>query len=77
MVRDGDIIDLDVEARRLHLEVSDDELANRRAAWKKPEPAMKGGYQHLYVEHVMQADKGADFDFLVGCRGADVPRESH
>ena len=77
LVRDGDIIDLDVEARRLHLEVSDDELANRRAAWKKPEPAMKGGYQHLYVEHVMQADKGADFDFLVGCRGADVPRESH
>jgi dihydroxy-acid dehydratase len=77
LVRDGDMIDLDVEARRLHLEVCDDELAKRRAEWKKPEHAMKGGYQHLYVEHVLQADKGVDFDFLVGCRGADVPRESH
>jgi dihydroxyacid dehydratase/phosphogluconate dehydratase len=77
LVRDGDMIDLDVEARRLHFEVSDDELAKRRAVWKKPEPAMKGGYQHLYVKHVMQADKGVNFDFLVGCRGADVPRESH
>jgi L-arabonate dehydrase len=77
LVQDGDIIDMDVASRRLHLEVSDEELAKRRAAWKKPEPAMKSGYQHLYVKHVMQADKGADFDFLVGVRGADVPRESH
>jgi L-arabonate dehydrase len=77
LVRDGDIIELDVEERRLHLEVSDEELAKRRSAWKKPEPAMKGGYQQLYVDHVLQADKGADFDFLVGCRGSDVPRESH
>jgi hypothetical protein len=38
---------------------------------------MKGGYQQLYVDHVMQANKGADFDFLIGCRGAAVPRESH
>ncbi|WP_448188052.1 L-arabinonate dehydratase [Azospirillum sp. sgz301742] len=77
LVRDGDMIELDVEARRLHLDVSDEELARRSAAWTAPEPAMKGGYQSLYVEHVMQADKGADFDFLVGCRGAAVPRESH
>ena len=65
------------EARRLHLDVDDAELAKRRAEWKAPEPAMKGGYQGLFVQHVMQADKGADFDFLVGCRGHEVPRESH
>jgi L-arabonate dehydrase len=77
LVHEGDWIELDVEARRLHLEVDDAELARRRAAWKAPEPAMKGGYQGLFVQHVMQADKGADFDFLVGCRGHAVPRESH
>jgi L-arabonate dehydrase len=77
LVRDGDMIELDVENRRLHLDVCDEELATRRAAWRKPVPAMKGGYQQLYVEHVTQADKGVDFDFLRGCRGADVPRESH
>jgi dihydroxy-acid dehydratase len=77
LVRDGDKIELDVEARKLHLDVPEEELAARRAQWRKPEPAMKGGYQSLYIERVMQADKGADFDFLVGCRGAGVPRESH
>ncbi len=77
LVRDDDMIEIDVEARKIHLDVPDAELEKRRAAWKKPEPAMKGGYQGLYVEHVMQADKGADFDFLLGRRGADVPRESH
>jgi L-arabonate dehydrase len=71
------MIELDVEARTLHLDVPEEELAARRARWSKPEPAMKGGYQSLYIERVMQADKGADFDFLVGCRGAGVPRESH
>jgi L-arabonate dehydrase len=77
LVREGDWIEMDVEARRLHLEVDDAELARRRAEWKAPEPAMKGGYQGLFVQHVMQADKGADFDFLLGCRGHEVPRESH
>jgi dihydroxy-acid dehydratase len=77
LVKDGDMIELDVENRRLHLDVCDEELATRRAAWRKPVPAMKGGYQQLYVEHVTQADKGVDFDFLAGCRGSDVPRESH
>jgi len=77
LVRDGDEIELDVEARRLHLHVADEELARRRAEWTAPVHPMQGGYQSLYVEHVMQADKGADFDFLVGCRGAAVPRESH
>ena len=77
LVRDGDAIELDVPGRRLHLEVSGDELARRRAAWTAPEPAMASGYQRLYVEHVMQACEGADFDFLRGWRGAAIPRESH
>jgi dihydroxy-acid dehydratase len=77
LVRDGDWIELDVEARRLELEVDVDELARRRAEWVAPEPAFKSGYQALYVKHVLQADRGADFDFLTGCRGHEVPRESH
>ncbi len=77
VVRDGDTVELDIPARKLHLDVSEAELKARLGEWAKPAPAMKGGYQSLYVERVMQADKGADFDFLVGCRGAAVPRESH
>ena len=77
LVHNGDMIELDVEGRRLHLDVDDDELARRRAAWNAPAPAMTGGYQGLYVKHVMQADQGADLDFLVGCRGHAIPRESH
>lgn len=77
LVEDGDMIELDVENRRLHLDVSDEELARRRARWSAPQVAMQGGYQSLYVERVMQADRGADLDFLVGCRGHEVPRESH
>ena len=77
LVKNGDMIELDVPARRLSIEVSDEELAKRRAAWRAPEPSMKGGYQGLYVTHVQQANIGADFDFLVGCRGSTVTRESH
>jgi len=77
LVRTGDMIELDVPQRRLQLMVSDEELALRRADWSPPQPAMIGGYQQLYVDHVQQADRGADLDFLVGCRGAAVPRESH
>ena len=58
------------------LYVPEAELARRRAAWQAPEPP-GSGYQGLYVRHVMQADRGADFDFLTGCRGADVPAQSH
>jgi dihydroxy-acid dehydratase len=76
LVQDGDIIELDVDARKLQLHVSDEELALRRANWQAPaEPA--SGYVRMYHRHVMQADQGADFDFLVGCRGDAVPRESH
>ncbi len=77
VVQNGDLIELDVEARRLHLEIDEQELARRRAAWTPPEPAMTSGYQKLYIDHVMQASEGADLDFLRGCRGAGIPRESH
>jgi dihydroxy-acid dehydratase len=77
LVEDGDMIELDVENRRLHLEVSDEELARRRSRWSAPQAAVQGGYQSLFIERVMQADRGADLDFLVGCRGHEVPRESH
>ena len=77
LVKDGDMIRLNVEARTLHLEVRDEELQRRRAEWKPPVLEMKGGYQQLYVDHVMQANFGADLDFLVGCRGTKVTRESH
>ncbi len=77
LVREGDQIELDVAARRLHLDVQEDELARRRAAWRPPPLADERGYCKLYVEHVMQADRGADLDFLVGASGAPVPRESH
>jgi dihydroxyacid dehydratase/phosphogluconate dehydratase len=77
LVRDGDIIELDVPARRLHLDVSAEELDHRRAQWTPPVLPMQGGYQQMYVRHVMEACEGADLDFLVGCRGNAVPRESH
>ena len=76
LVRTGDLVELDVPARRLELRVDDDEVARRRAAWTPPSYAGRG-YAKLYTDHVLQADRGADFDFLVGSSGADVPRESH
>lgn len=77
LVQNGDAITLDVPARRLELHISDEELEARKANWSPPDNHMASGYQRLYVDHVMQADKGVDLDFLVGKRGADVPRESH
>ena len=77
-VHDGDWIELDCAAGRLHLDISDAELAARLAALPAPPDHSKnGGYQRLYVDHVLQADEGCDFDFLVGCRGDAVPRHSH
>jgi dihydroxyacid dehydratase/phosphogluconate dehydratase len=77
LVQDGDVIELDVESRRLHLDVSPEKLERRRRQWQPPVNSMKGGYQQLYVERVMQANTGADLDFLTGGRGDDIPRESH
>ncbi|QDL56186.1 IlvD/Edd family dehydratase [Rhodoferax aquaticus] len=76
LVKDGDMIELDVAQRKLQLLISDEELAQRRAEWQAP-PEPASGYVRLYHRHVMQADQGADLDFLVGCRGDAVPRESH
>lgn len=77
LVRDGDMVELDVAARKLHLHVSDEELARRRAAWQPPEPPMERGWTRLYFDHVQQANRGADLDFLVGKSGAAVPKDNH
>jgi dihydroxy-acid dehydratase len=77
LVRTGDWIALDVPARSLHLDVSADELARRRAAWQPPAPPASRGWTRLYTEHVLQADTGADLDFLLGASGHEVPRDSH
>ncbi len=77
LVENGDMSELDAAGRRLHLDVPDPELERRKASWTPPSPPMQGGYQKLYYDHVLQADTGADLDFLVGCRGAEVARDSH
>jgi L-arabonate dehydrase len=76
-VQDGDWIELDCDAGTLHLDISDAELERRMAQHVPLPPPSGGGYQRLYVDHVLQADEGCDLDFLVGCRGAAVPRHSH
>ncbi|HET9023731.1 MAG TPA: dihydroxy-acid dehydratase, partial [Burkholderiaceae bacterium] len=77
LVRNGDMIELDVERRRLHLEVDEAELARRRAAWTPPAAPMSRGYVRLYFDHVQQADRGADLDFLVGGSGSAVAKDNH
>jgi dihydroxy-acid dehydratase len=77
LVRNGDVIELDVAKRRIHLHVSDEELARRRAKWKPPPPHADRGWVKLYCHTVMQADEGVDLDFLVGKSGARVGRPSH
>ena len=71
LVRDGDVIELDIPGRRLSLQVSDEELERRRAAWRKPPPRYGRGYGRLFSEHVSQANEGCDFDFLE--RAAPTP----
>ncbi|HEX6327869.1 MAG TPA: IlvD/Edd family dehydratase [Jiangellaceae bacterium] len=76
LIQTGDRITLDVPSRTLTLDVPTVDLS-RRAAWQPPAGPPTGGYDWLYLNHVQQADKGADFDFLIGRRGAAVPRDSH
>ncbi|WP_300724829.1 IlvD/Edd family dehydratase [Pseudomonas sp.] len=78
-VKNGDFITLDCAAGSLHLEISDAELQTRLQNLQPDTSAgiFNSGYARLYVDHVLQADEGCDFDFLVGCRGAAVPRHSH
>jgi dihydroxy-acid dehydratase len=73
LVRDGDWIVLDVESRSLNVEISDAELARRRSEWKAPPRFTERGFTRLYVDHVTQADKGADFDFLMGTAKTPEP----
>ena len=77
MVQNGDYIALDVENRSLVLEVSDEELARRKAAWVAPKPITDRGYVAMYIRHVNQAHEGADLDFLVGKSSSEVTRDSH
>ncbi len=77
LVQTGDLVELDVPKRSLTLLVPDDELARRRAEWTPAVHEDLGGYRWLYREHVLGADGGADFGFLRGGRGSDVPRDSH
>jgi dihydroxy-acid dehydratase len=77
VVRTGDMIEVDVAGRRLHLDISEAELAARLAAWESPVARPSGGYAQLYHDHVQGAETGADLDFLVGPRGNAVAREAH
>ena len=72
-VRDGDIIELDVPARRLTLQVTDEELARRRASWSRREVPYARGFGKMYAQHVTQANRGCDFDFLEGTARIDEP----
>ena len=77
LVKNGDMIELDVENRKLHLDVSDQELKKRKAAWTPPKPATTRGYVKFYIDHVQQADLGADLDILRGGSGAEVKGDLH
>lgn len=77
VVQNGDVIALDVPNRSLHLEITDEELASRLAAWAPTIDRPSGGWAQLYYDTVNGPDTGADLDFLVGCRGSAVARESH
>lgn len=72
LVKNGDLITVDVPARRLHLEVSDEELAQRRAQWRAPAPRYERGYGWMFSRHILQADQGCDFDFLETAFGGPV-----
>ncbi len=77
VVRNGDMIELDVEARRLHLDISEAELSERLAAWTPNIELPTSGYALMHHSHVEGADTGADLDFLKGCRGSAVGKDSH
>jgi dihydroxy-acid dehydratase len=77
LVRSGDLIEVDIEARRLHLDVDDAELAKRREGYKPSLPPIASGYQRLYRNHVEQADLGCDFDFADASQELSPQRVSH
>jgi dihydroxy-acid dehydratase len=73
LLRTGDTVSIDVSARSIRMEVSDDELARRQAAWVPPQPRYERGYGWMFSKHIQQADEGCDFDFLRTEFGAPVP----
>ena len=73
LIRTGDIIELDIPARSLSVRLTDEELAARRAEWTPPAPRYERGYGQMFAQHVEQADKGCDFDFLRTDFGGPVP----
>ena len=77
LVKNGDIIHLDVHARTIHLEISEEEMKTRKSTWQQKEKIQSRGYVHLYQTHVEQAHLGADMDFLKGGSGCAVARDSH
>ena len=77
LVKDGDMIKLDVENRKLHLDIPDEELKKRKALWVQPQPYTDRGYVKLFLDHIQQADKGCDFDILVGKSGSIVKGDLH
>jgi dihydroxy-acid dehydratase len=77
LVQNGDMIELDVSNRKLHLDISEEELRKRKTAWIAPEPVATRGYVKFYIDHVQQADLGADLDVLRGGSGSIVTRDLH
>lgn len=77
LVQNGDLITLDVPQRRLHLHVSDETLQARRSRWQPAAPAYNRGYTKHFIDHVLQPDEGADFDYLKGASGSFIQRDSH
>jgi len=77
LVKDGDMIELDVEKRKLHLDISNEELKKRRAEWVPLKPMANRGYAKLYIDHVQQSHLGADLDILNGGSGSEVIRDLH
>ena len=77
LVQNGDMIELDVEKRRLHLDISEEELNKRKKAWVPPAPLAARGYVRFYIEHVQQAHLGTDLDILRGGSGSEVTRDLH
>jgi len=72
LVKNGDQITVDVPGRRIHLEISDTEMARRKAAWTPPPKRFERGYGYMFSQHILQADKGCDFDYLETSFGAPV-----
>jgi dihydroxy-acid dehydratase len=77
LIQNGDLISIDVRQGTLNILISNEELEFRKQKWLSPKPVADRGYVSMYIKEVQQADKGADFGYLVGASGRGIPRESH